>query len=249
MARFGDMMALLPGLRRYARAAAGSTREGDRHVAAALRRLAGEPPLGSAPDELKAAAYAAFHRSWDGDAPGALAPVSGAERRLRDLPRLPREALLLSALEGFSTNEAAKILGREAAEIEAALGQAHAAIEAQLATRILLVEDEAVIALDLSATLIGLGHDVAAIADTADKAVAAARDMRPGLVVADVALADGSSGVEAVREIQRERNVPAVFVTAYPERVVDGVGSAFVSKPFLASAVRAAVERALFFAD
>jgi DNA-binding LytR/AlgR family response regulator len=81
-------------------------------------------------------------------------------------------------------------------------------------------------------------------------AIKHAKLKRPQLILADINLADGSNGIEAVNEILGESDVPVIFVTAYPERLLTGSRPepAFViSKPFKHEEVQAVVGQALFF--
>ena len=76
--------------------------------------------------------------------------------------------------------------------------------------------DVPIISLDLQSIVREMGHTVAAIATTRDEAVRAARKTEPGLVLADIKLADGSSGIDAVRQILSEVQVPIVVVPGMP---------------------------------
>src|SRR5690606_3430944 len=109
-----------------------------------------------------------------------------ARRRLSTLTPRSRQALLLTAMEGFSHEEAAVILDADKEEIAALLAGAIEEIDRQTATEVLIIEDEPIIAMDLEGIVQGLGHTVAAIADTHRSAVEAARTHNPGLVLADI---------------------------------------------------------------
>jgi DNA-binding LytR/AlgR family response regulator len=77
-----------------------------------------------------------------------------------------------------------------------------------------------------------------------------ARTRRPGLILADIQLADGSSGLDAVNDMLNSFEVPVIFVTAYPERFLSGERpepAFLVSKPYRQSTVSALVSQALFF--
>jgi len=85
---------------------------------------------------------------------------------------------------------------------------------------------------------------------THKQAVAAIAMTRPGLILADIQLADGSSGIEAVNEILGCLSTPVIFVTAYPERFLNGEPPepAFLSaKPFSVGGLKAVISQALFF--
>jgi CheY-like chemotaxis protein len=116
------------------------------------------------------------------------------------------------------------------------------------AASILIVEDEPLIAMDLEMIVTGLGHRVQAVARTKEEAVEAAKQSRPEVVLADVNLADGSSGMDAVQEIIRDGNIPVIFITAYPEQVTQGhrpPDAYLVAKPYTDEIVRSAIEHAL----
>ncbi len=121
---------------------------------------------------------------------------------------------------------------------------------AGIATSVLIIEDEPLIALDIESIVEELGHDVIGIARTCDEAIEAVKKRRPGLILADIHLADGSSGIDAINEIVKQCEVPAIFVTAYPERLLSGVRAEptfLVTKPFLPESLRGIISQALFF--
>jgi CheY-like chemotaxis protein len=104
--------------------------------------------------------------------------------------------------------------------------------------------------MDIEGIVRDLGHDVLGVAMTRDEAVALALDARPGLVLADIQLADDSSGIEAVSEILRNFAVPVIFITAFPERLLTGERpepTFLITKPFERATVNAAIAQALFF--
>ncbi|MBU2381500.1 MAG: response regulator, partial [Alphaproteobacteria bacterium] len=73
---------------------------------------------------------------------------------------------------------------------------------------------------------------------------------RPGLVLADIQLADGSSGIDAVKDILKRFDVPVIFITAFPERLLTGERpepTFLITKPFQPETVKAAISQALFF--
>ena len=244
----------IPYLRRYARALTGSQSSGDAHVRAALTAiLAGDQSLieGVPP---RVGLYRIFHAIWqsgaehfDDEAPAAsLSP----EGRLKSLSATKRAALLLTAVEAFSLEEAAFIVDESPEEVEAAILGAQKTIDSQLASRVLIIEDEPIIALDLENLVTELGHKVVAIAATKDDAVAKAKSERPGLVLADINLGEGGSGIDAVSEILASFDIPVIFITAYPEKLLTGERpepTYLIAKPFLPETVQATVGQALFF--
>jgi len=246
----------LPYLRRYARALTGSQSSGDAYVRAALTAvLAGKSEL-SQDLPPRVALYRLFHVIWSSSASQfdqevhADVKLLTPEERLRSLSSADRAALLLTAVEGFSLNEAGKILGESPEDVEQAIVQAQAAIERQLASRVLIIEDESIIALDLENLVAELGHKVVGSAATKDEAVTKARAQKPGLVLADINLGEGGSGIDAVTEILRTFDIPVIFITAYPERLLTGERpepTYLITKPFLPETVQATIGQALFF--
>lgn len=245
----------LPYLRRYARALTGSQQSGDAYVRASLEALVEGDQSLDADLAPRVALYHLFHAIWittNDDAPAAAPtdPDAAPEDRLMTLAPRSRQALLLTSMEGFTTRETARILGVDEPEVDRMIAKAQAEIEAELATNVLIIEDEPVIAMDIEGLVSELGHNITAITTTRDEAVKAARDNPPGLVLADIQLADGSSGVDAVKTILGDMDVPVIFITAYPERLLTGERpepAFLITKPFLPQTVKAAIGQALFF--
>ena len=246
----------LPYLRRYARALTGSQASGDTHVRAALTALlAGDQSLmeGVPP---RVGLYRLFHAIWQSgaehfdEAINTGAGTKSPEGRLKSLSAAKRAALLLTAVEAFSLEEAAFIVDESPEEVESAILDAQKTIDSQLASKVLIIEDEPIIALDLENLVTELGHRVVAIAATKDDAVAKAKSERPGLVLADINLGEGGSGIDAVSEILASFDIPVIFITAYPEKLLTGERpepTYLIAKPFLPETVQATVGQALFF--
>ena len=243
----------LPFLRRYARALTGDQKSGDAYIRASLEALAEDPGLIDQDGAPRLSLYRFFHAIWAGT--GARvethAPAgSVVDHRLQSLTPVHRQAFLLTALEGFTPAEAAKILQVTEPEYRTLERSAHEEIDAQLATNVLIIEDEPIIAADLEGLVEELGHKVTGIAATRDEAVALALSHPPGLVLCDIQLADGSSGIDAANEIMSAFDIPVIFITAFPERLLTGERpepTFLISKPFKASTVKATVGQALFF--
>jgi len=246
----------LPYLRRYARALCGSQRSGDAYVRACLEAIVADTSVLGTNLTPRVALYRLFHKLWnttDQHSTAATTPDvrDGVEKRLTQLTPAHRQALLLTAMEGFSVGDTARILGVTEAAVKDMTVQAVREISDQPSTRVLIIEDEPIISLDLQSIVREMGHEVVATATTRDEAVRAARRTEPGLVLADIKLADGSSGIDAVRQILSEVDVPIVFITAYPERLLTGERpepTFLVTKPFVPETVRVAVSQALLFA-
>lgn len=246
----------LPFLRRYARALTGSQAAGDAYVRATLEAVLAKKEALSG-DSPRVSLYRLFHVIWAGTTDKGSGGNGKVEHqfltpdeRLQSLPPSKREALLLTSLEGFGRADAATILGKTEEEVQREIADAQLAIEQQLASRVLIIEDESIIALHLENIMTELGHEVVGIAATRDEAVRQAHARKPGFVLADVRLADGSSGIDAVSEILRSFDVPVIFITAYPERLLTGERvepTYLITKPFLPETVKATVGQALFF--
>ncbi len=247
----------LPYVRRYARALTGDQSAGDAYVRASLEALAaGEASL---PPQLtpRVALYRVFHTIWSGtgaklqggEAHADLETDDAAQRLMRIPPR-SRQAFLLTALEGFNTSEAGQILDASTDEVDKLIKTAQAEIDAELATQVLIIEDEPVIASDIEALVKELGHEVLEVAATRTEALEAIGRNKPGLVLADIQLADGSSGIDAVKDILSRFDVPVIFITAFPERLLTGERpepTFLITKPFQPETVKAAIGQALFF--
>jgi CheY-like chemotaxis protein/DNA-directed RNA polymerase specialized sigma24 family protein len=243
----------LPYLRRYARALTGSQESGDAYVRAALTALLAEDDLLDGEYSPRVGLYRLFHRIWASTAGrnDAIAAGEGTpEARLQMLPSPGRVALLLTAVESFTPAEAGIIIGEPASEVERAIVDAQKRIEDELVSRVLIIEDEPIIALDLENLVTELGHEVVATAATRDAAVREAKSKRPGLVLADINLGEGGSGIDAVSEILDSFDIPVIFITAYPEKLLTGERpepTYLIAKPFLPETVQATVGQALFF--
>ena len=231
----------LPYVRRYARALTGDQTAGDQYVRVSLEALvSGDQSLDEdlAP---RVALYRVFHAIWEGtgaklEARGDDLSTAGEPSRiLMRIPPRSRQAFLLTAVEGFTPNEAAQVLNTDFAEVETLIADAQREIDAELATDVLIIEDEPVIAADIEALVRELGHSISGMAATRDEARASVAEHPPGLVLADIQLADGSSGVDAVRDILAQMDVPVIFITAFPERLLTGERpepTFLITKPF-----------------
>ncbi len=244
----------LPYLRRYARALTGNQNSGDAYVAAALEAMVKEPGVLGPESNPKVALFRLFTAIWNSlpvnDSADMVEEGSAAERQLGHLTPRARQAFLLVSLEGFSENDAAEILGVGLNDLRALVEEAGRELASNIATDVLIIEDETFIALDLEGLVESLGHHVVGIARTHAEAVAIAKKRPPGLILADIQLADGSSGLDAVNELLDTFEVPVIFITAYPERFLTGQRpepAFLIAKPFQPATVSAVVSQALFF--
>lgn len=244
----------LPYLRRFARALVGTREGGDAHVLATLQAIVAEPQKLEARDDLRISLYKQFLASWAAGAVADPEPAAqeedDARRRLDAIPLMPRVAFLLHALEGFDLEQVGDTLGVSEQAAADLIEAANAEIAGQLATEVLIIEDEPLIAHDLRSIVEELGHRVVGMARTHREAVSAIGTARPGLILADIQLADGSSGLDAVNEILDALSTPVIFVTAYPERFLTGAPpepAFLVTKPFSVESLKAVISQALFF--
>ena len=224
----------LPFLRRYARALTGNQASGDAYVAATLEALIADRSVLEDPKGPRVALYRLFTKIWNSLSVNGTAGLPDAalpgEQKLANITPLPRQAFLLVALEGFSES------GRELA--------------VEIATEVLIIEDDTFIAMELETLVEGLGHRVLGVARTHAEALALTKKKRPGLILADIQLADGSSGLEAVNELLATFEAPVIFITAYPERFLTGERpepAFLIAKPFQPATVSAVASQALFF--
>jgi CheY-like chemotaxis protein len=251
-----QIAANLPFLRRYARALTGSQASGDAFVREMLEAVLADDGLKASLAGGRVPLYRAFSKIW-ASASGPLATgattsehEAGAQARLGAITPPARQALLLTTLEDFTTAEAATILDRSPEDITQMVAEAIADIEREQTTSVLIIEDEPLIAMQLEDLVTGLGHTVSGTAATRTQARAAVAEAMPGLVLADIQLADGSSGLDAVDDILSAGSMPVIFITAYPERLLTGdrpEPTYLVTKPFQEATVRAAISQALFF--
>jgi DNA-directed RNA polymerase specialized sigma24 family protein len=244
----------VPYLRRYARALTGSQASGDSYVVAALETMVKDQSVLDDNLNPKVALFRLFSKIWNSvpvnGIPNPVVNLAPAERHLGHISALPRQAFLLISLEGFSEQDAAAILDVDRATVQQLVEESGRELAAQIATDILIIEDEALIAMDLENLVQSLGHQVIGIARTRNEALALAKTRRPGLILADIQLADGSSGMDAVNELLASFEVPVIFITAYPERFLTGERpepAFLVPKPYQPATVSALISQALFF--
>lgn len=247
----------VPFLRRYARALTGSQSSGDAYVAALLEKLIANPEsLKAGRGDIRLTLYGLLSKLW-----GSIAVDGGrgrpaadweasAQEKLARIPEKTRQVFLLGAVEGFSRAEIAQIMEMSEAEVASNYNRASQQISESLASRIMIIEDEPLIAMDLEDIVTDLGHACVGIARTHAEAVKLAATKESSLILSDIQLADGSSGIEAVGEILGSATVPVIFITAFPERLLTGnrpEPAFLITKPFSPDMVKAVVAQALLF--
>ncbi|MGA0540943.1 response regulator [Neotabrizicola sp. VNH66] len=247
----------LPYLRRYARALTGSQTSGDRYAVAVLETVLADSAMVTGASDPKVGLFAVFHGVWSSSgAPVAEADSTlgaAAQAHLAALTPNSREALLLHTLEGFTLPQVAEIMGTDEDEATHLVDRAIAEMANTVRGRVMIIEDEAIIAMDLTAIVEGMGHDVTGIARTRAEAVALAKRDEPDMILADIQLADNSSGIDAVNDILAAiDDIPVIFITAFPERLLTGERpepAFLINKPYTEEQVRSAVSQAMFFSS
>jgi DNA-directed RNA polymerase specialized sigma24 family protein len=246
----------LPYLRRYARAVTGTQASGDAYVAAVLESLISDVsafPASSSDRVSLFKLFAALFGSTAIQVPEISSPFAWEKRASANLAAVPpvaRQAFILVSVEGFTRGEVCEILDCDDDDLQVLLTDAAKLISAQVATRIMIIEDEPLIAMDIEGLVEELGHEVAGIARTRDEAVALFMETDPKMVLADIQLADGSSGIDAVNDILKSSSIPVIFITAFPERLLTGERpepAFLITKPFSPDMVKALISQALFF--
>lgn len=244
-------------LRRYARALTGSQQSGDAYVVVTLEAVLADTEALDASLPPKVALFRLFHAIWHSGG----APIDGAEtglkaaaqKHLEKLTPNSREALLLATLEEFAPEEIAQIMQIETEEAALLISTAYAEMEDAVSGRVMIIEDEPIIAMDLEAVVAEIGHKVTGVARTRRAAVDLGRSERPDLILADIQLADNSSGIDAVQELLRDLGeLPVIFITAFPEKLLTGERpepAFLITKPYSEAQVRTAISQAMFFAS
>lgn len=246
----------IPFLRRFSRAMTGSQQSGDAFAAAALEAILVDRSILEETD-VKVGLFKVLYGIWA----SAGAPIEEGEggahaktqRRLASLTNNSREALLLHTIEGFVFSEIASIIDVTQAEAEQLVIIARREMADAASGSVLIIEDEAIIAMDIESIVAEMGHRVTGIARTRAEAVELGRADAPDLILADIQLADNSSGIDAVNDLLAELgNRPVIFITAFPERLLTGdkpEPAFLISKPYSVDQVVSAVSQAMFFSS
>jgi CheY-like chemotaxis protein len=247
----------LPYLRRYARALTGSQTSGDKYAVATIEAILADRSIISDEHGAKVGLFRCFHAIWKSSGSPIDAEESGpqaaAQRHLAQLTNNTREALLLKTIEGFLIGEVAVIMSLSKQEVTELLQIAQTEMERSVSGKVLIIEDEPIIAADIEHIVAVLGHKITGVARTHSEAVELGKLETPDLILADIQLADNSSGIDAVHELLTvlgER--PVIFITAFPERLLTGERpepAFLISKPYSEDQVQSAVSQAMFFAS
>ena len=248
----------LPFLRRYARALTGNQSEGDTYAAAVLEAILADRSLAEGRGDMRVVLFRTFHAIWQTSGQpvaedGASLRESRVQQRMAGLTPNSREALLLRTIEELRYDQIAEVMACSAAEAEALVQIAFDEMGRAVRGKVMIIEDETIIAMDLKGIVQSMGHEVTGIARTHAAAVDLAGKATPTLALADIQLADGSSGLDAINEIlARLGTLPVIFITALPERLLTGERpepAFLISKPYGEDQVRSALSQAMFFAS
>ena len=239
-------------LRQLSRAAFADRVIGDELMRLTMARVEVDPTSSSASVADLATAFVQSWRQAHKDAVGRsdrAARFSDAALRSA-FPPPPgdgRLVLLLVDVLGFAPSEASRIVGVRGDGM-ALLAETRAALRIQGQPTAVVIEDEPLIAADLRSILGRMGVDVVGEARAADEAVRVAEATRPDLILADYNLDGRATGIDAIVRIREAHDCPVIFITGYPDRVLQGdeIEPDFViSKPYTADNVRAAVVHCL----
>jgi CheY-like chemotaxis protein len=208
----------------------------------------------------RVALFKAFHAIWAsagqptrsaGDTVSRL--EAAAQDQMAALTPNAREALLLNTIEAFDFGEIGAIMEIEPTEAEELVAIAVAEMESSVSGKVMIIEDEAIIAMDIHSIVSEMGHSITGIARTRTAAVEMGARDKPDLILADIQLADKSSGIDAVNDLLKQfGEMPVIFITAFPERLLTGERpepAFLISKPYSEDEVRAAVSQAMFFSS
>lgn len=243
---------LLPYLRRYARALTGGIDSGDDLITRAIEVAILAPGPDGAAVPPRAAFYTLLHRLFDLDTGGEGRPAPSPhpiERSLAGLAETDRRVYLLATLEDLPLTEVAAVMRLPLAEARRRLLDAREAVRGSFTQRVLVVEDNPLLAMEIGSVIADMGHIVCGTAGTAREALDLAEAERPTLALLDVRLADGNSGVDVARRLRGRKSLRTIFVTGFDGDLEEADArhlGQIVRKPFTREAIGAAISRAMF---
>ena len=117
--------------------------------------------------------------------------------------------------------------------------------------KILIVEDEQIIARDIKECLLGLGYDVTYPASTGEEAIKKAEETQPDLVLMDIVLKGNFSGIESARQIHESFDIPIVYLTTHTDENTLDMAKltqpyGYILKPFKVEELKTTIEMALY---
>lgn len=248
------MNVVSPSVRQYGRVIVGSTHWGDHLVARALEDISADPELGLSPSHSRNV-LRGLSRLWNGWFGANMrdyvsASCADGERhgvRLSKPAGIERQAALLSDYRQLPHEQTAKILNVPTNKVTQACLEFRKTKIHDGAT-VLLIEDDLLIAEAVRAQVETMGHHCSCIAATAEHAIESAFSVTPDLIISDIKLADGTSGLNATRQINESVPVPTIYLTAFPELVLTGASHEpefVLSKPYLPTQLEALMKHVL----
>lgn len=238
--------ATMPFLRRYGRALTRCQKTGDA-LAIRARQRARPQILTISAKGIRILLFQAINEIWN-EPPGMLMSLVAARNRVQQLTPGAIETLLLRALEEFSFDEISQILSLPAVTVACLFETALTEVAYRRGKRVLIIEDDPLIGMDMANCVSDMGCVVTGVARTAAQAVEMASTWSPNLLIANVVLADLSTGRSATdRILTADPGVDVVFMAPKPEELLTGdvEEPAFViQKPYMEDQVRNAVSQA-----
>lgn len=254
--KYDAILNVIPRLRRYTRLLTGSREVADDYVHVCLERLVQAP----ASVDYAAPAIEMFRTLHEvvSDAEIRLDTatnrrMSRLERELLALPVGQRKAVILTHVENFTRQEAARIAGLTVDAFAGELAAGRAALRHSIAASVFIIEDELLVALDISQLVEEFGHNVCGTASRTGEALVEIEARRPSLILADVQLGDAeAAGIDACEKIRSRYDVQVIYVTGHPDRVRRALKRddvVVVPKPVERETLRRAMGQALGFAS
>ena len=223
----------------------------DRDVGDELFRLASDRAAFGVPatDNQRMEAFKRFYQAWREGVSTVGAPLFTDAALFSALPgpdNVPRQVLMLVDFAGFPLNQAAEIMGIDPTAAEEALrvGRGQNRLDPAMGCKALIIEDEFLIAEELSALAKRAGIAEVYLARTVEQAILYAQDHLPDIVFADFRLKDGETGVDAIEPLRELCAAPVGFVTAYPHSVLKHSvipPDFLIQKPFRPEAISAII--------
>lgn len=246
------LIAKLPPLRRYARSLTGSTEKGDEILVRMIEAAMIAPDRFGLNTETRVPLYALLNLLFDEERENGGQPVASPypiERALAGLAEEERRVYLLSVLERLPVPDVAAVLAMPPQHVVLGLERARERLRQSLTQRVLVVEDNPVLAMELEGVVSSLGHEVCGTAANPRVALALAAQKPPTLALLDVRLGEGGDGIDLARELRRRGVLRTIFITAFDQelerRCATHLGQV-IAKPYSTEAIRGAISRAVF---
>lgn len=249
---YDAVLDVLPRLRRYSRLMTGSREVADDYVQVCLERLL-QTPRSLRRSTIAFDMFSTFHRVISDNEIhlDTVVPPKAPrlEQELLALPVDQRRAVQLVNIEGFSHDEAARISGQQPEAFMECLIAGRAQLRRNLSASVFIIEDELLVALDISQLVEEFGHNVCGTASRSGDAIRGIESCRPSLVLADVQLGDSvAAGIDACERFRDQYDLEVIYVTGYPDRVHRALKRddvLIVPKPVERETLREAMGRAL----